>query len=163
MIIGIVKKDRTTDQMGIKQRLHEACVSFIEGRISVARQAMDAAQESANSEEKSSAGDKYETGRAMAQIARDQAAEQMAEALKLKSVVDQINLSKTSSKAALGSIVVTDQGIFFISISAGELDVEGTKYLAVSSQSPIGKALLGRSVGEKFSFNKREYTVKSVE
>ena len=44
------------------------------------------AQESANAEEKSSAGDKYETGRAMMQIERDKAAQQLNESMKLEIV-----------------------------------------------------------------------------
>ena len=40
----------------------------LDEKIQVALQAMKAAQESANAETKSSAGDKYETGRAMGQI-----------------------------------------------------------------------------------------------
>ena len=50
----------------IKFRLHAACQTFIEQRMAAAAQAMQAAQESANSDTKSSAGDKYETGREMA-------------------------------------------------------------------------------------------------
>ncbi|MDB5240215.1 MAG: hypothetical protein JWP57_840, partial [Spirosoma sp.] len=48
----------------LKQALHARCRHYVQQRIDTARQAMEAAQESANSESKSSAGDKYETGRA---------------------------------------------------------------------------------------------------
>ena len=48
------------------------------------------AQQAANEEGKSSAGDKYETGRAMMQIERDKAAQQLDEALKLKNIIDHI-------------------------------------------------------------------------
>ena len=50
------------------------------------------AQEAANEEGKSSVGDKYETGRAMMQIERDKAAQQLDEALKLKNIIDQISI-----------------------------------------------------------------------
>jgi len=50
-------------------------LAFIRGRLQeqaeLCLREMDLAQESANSEEKSSAGDKYETGRAMSQQQRD--------------------------------------------------------------------------------------------
>ena len=74
----------------IKKHLHERCLAIVQQRMCDAKEAMDGAQQSANQEEKSSAGDKYETGRAMAQIARDQAAQQLDEALKLKNALDQI-------------------------------------------------------------------------
>ena len=54
-----------------KKQLYDLCQAVVQQRIDTARHAMTAAQESANEEGKSSAGDKYETGRAMAQIERD--------------------------------------------------------------------------------------------
>lgn len=123
---------------------------------------MQAAQAAANSEEKSSAGDKYETGRAMAQIARDQAAQQLDEALKLKSVLDQIDPKLSSLKIGLGSLVITDKNRFYISISAGELHLEGEKYFAISTQSPMGKALLSRKENDVITFLKQEHQILKV-
>src|ERR1043166_4419031 len=105
----------------LKKILHARCLEIVQQRINAAKQAMDAAQESANQEEKSSAGDKYETGRAMAQIARDQAAQQLDEALKLKNVLDRIATTSSSNKIALGSLVITDQNRFYISVSLGKV------------------------------------------
>lgn len=146
-----------------KRKLLLLCQQFIQQRLDAARQAMNVAQEAANAEEKSSAGDKYETGRAMAQIARDQAAQQLAEGLKLKAVLDQINSSHSSSQVRLGSLVTTDRSAFYLSISAGELQLDGRKYFAVSPQSPIGKILLGCKVNDVFTFNKVQHRVFSVE
>ena len=63
----------------LKEQLWVQCQKIVEHRLATAQQAMDAAQQSANQEEKSSAGDKYETGRAMAQLERDKAATQVEE------------------------------------------------------------------------------------
>ena len=123
---------------------------------------MNSAQESANQEEKSSAGDKYETGRAMAQIARDQAAQQLDEALKVKAVLDQINLSTSSKKVGLGSLVITDQNCFYLSISAGKLEVAGKYFLALSLQSPMGRLLLKRSVNDAIEFQRQKQTILEI-
>jgi transcription elongation GreA/GreB family factor len=147
----------------LKQKLLLQCVRHVEERIAVARQAMNAAQEAANSEEKSSAGDKYETGRAMAQIARDQAAQQLAEALKLKSALDQINPLNAFDKVKPGSLIITDRSAFYISVSVGELVVDGQKYFAVSPQSPIGKILLECKVNDVFTFNKQQQKVNLIQ
>src|SRR5258708_32444545 len=119
----------------LKKQLHAHCGALVQQRIADAKQAMDNAQESANQEEKSSVGDKYETGRAMAQIARDQAAQQLDEELKLKNTLDQINLN-SSAKVGLGSLVITNKTNFYISISAGKLIVNGDEFMAISVQSP---------------------------
>src|SRR5882724_13247341 len=136
----------------IKKSLYNQCVAFVEQRIADAKQAMDSAQESANQEEKSSAGDKYETGRAMAQIARDQAAQQLDEALKLKNALDQINPNVSHSKVGFGNLVITDQGRFYIAISAGKLEIDGEVYFAISPHSPIGKLLMNCEASSMISF-----------
>ena len=68
---------------------------------------MNDAQLSANEEGKSSAGDKYETGRAMMQIEREKAANQLEEALKLKRIIDQLQPDVHHEIATLGSVVIT--------------------------------------------------------
>ena len=73
------------------------------------------AQEAANEESKSSAGDKYETGRAMMQIERDNAAAQLDEALKLKKTLSLISASENHHVISLGSIVITKTFKAFIS------------------------------------------------
>lgn len=118
---------------------------------------MEAAQEAANSEEKSSAGDKYETGRAMAQLERDRHAQLLAEALKLNQDLDRLNIDKPYATVQPGSLVITNRGAFFISISAGKLTLNGTDYFAVSPASPIAVMLAGRKVGDVVTFNKMTY------
>ncbi len=151
-----------TDLKEIKLQLYARCLAFVNQRIETARNAMEAAQEAANSETKSSAGDKYETGRAMAQRERDMSAAQLAEALKLKKDLEQINVEAIYESAQRGSLVMTDQGNFFISISAGKLIIENTDYFAVSPASPVGAGLNHHKVGEEVSFNNRKYRIKAV-
>jgi transcription elongation GreA/GreB family factor len=141
----------------------QACQTYVQQRIDTAQQAMKAAQESANEESKSSAGDKYETGRAMAQLERDRHAQLLAEALKLQQELARINIEKTYQTGQPGSVVSTDRGRFFISISAGKLSVAGIDYFAVSPVSPIATLLIGHKVGDVVSFNKQPYRVLSVE
>lgn len=140
----------------------EQCRAHVQQRIETARQAMEAAQESANSESKSSAGDKYETGRAMAQLERDRYAQQLDGALTLEQELARINSEKEYSTVQPGSLVTTNRGTFFISISAGKLRVDNKDIFAVSPASPVGVALAGRRAGEEVTFNKMVYTIISV-
>ena len=52
---------------GIKQELYKQCKNYVSNCIDTAQKAIDDAVESANDDTKSSAGDKYETGREMMQ------------------------------------------------------------------------------------------------
>ncbi len=145
-----------------KAALLSLCQQYVQQRIDTARQAMEAAQEAANSESKSSAGDKYETGRAMAQLERDRNAQLLAGALQLERDLQQVMIDKTYEFAQPGSILTTNRGVYFISIGAGKLLLDDAAYFAVSSGSPIAVALAGRKVGEVVSFNKLTYEVLGV-
>lgn len=147
----------------MKQALYAACVAYVQQRIQTATEAMQAAQESANAESKSSAGDKYETGRAMAQLERDRHAQLLADAQRMRQELDHID--PANPPAAIirpGSVVFTTAGNFYIAISAGRLLVDGQPFMAVSPASPIGTLLRGKAVGDTVTFNKQTYLIKAV-
>jgi transcription elongation GreA/GreB family factor len=135
---------------------------IIDERINIAKNAMDAAQESANNEGKSSAGDKYETGRAMGQIEVGMYAKQLANAQNEKMLLDKIDLSLVSKSVGLGTLVETNKAFYFISISLGELKNVRKKIYAISQSSPIGAILMGKKVGEGFVFNGQKQELLSL-
>ena len=64
------------------------------------------AQEAANDDTKSTAGDKHETGRAMMHLEREKGEMQLIEAEKLKSFLDRVDISKTYQTVQTGSLVL---------------------------------------------------------
>lgn len=146
----------------LKQLVHAACKKVIDERLSMAQTAMTDAQTSANQEEKSSAGDKYETGRAMAQQERDKAATQVAEAMKMKEAFSRMDPHKNSLTIEFGSLVQTNQGYFYMGIAAGKLAVKGIECLAISQVSPIGKLMMGKQPGGSVTFNKQTFEIQTV-
>ena len=129
------------DQIAIKQSLIEQCEAFVQQKIDVSEKLMNEAQESANNETKSSAGDKFETGRAMMHAERDKNAQQLSEAMKIKMQLDRLKRAESSDKVGFGSVVETSFGNYFISISAGRIIVDDQKYFAISPQAPLGKVI----------------------
>lgn len=146
----------------IKQLPFEACRQYVETRIDTARSAMESAQESANSESKSSAGDKYETGRAMAQIERDRHAIQLADAVAMQQDLLRIDPGRVCAVGQPGALIETTTGRFFISISAGRLTAEGQPWFAVSPTSPVGTAFRGRAVGDIVTVNVNPMTIRQI-
>ncbi len=149
--------------MSLKKKLIAYSKEWVAERISVAQVAMDRAQEAANEEGKSSAGDKYETGRAMMQIERDKAAQQLAEALKLKQLVDGLLETGNTDEVRVGAIVQTTHYHFFISISIGKISLDGVDYLLVSPQSPVGQLLINKKPGDSITFNRLEEKILRIE
>ncbi|WP_022822497.1 hypothetical protein [Hymenobacter norwichensis] len=147
----------------LKNQLHTLCAAFVQQRIAAAQAAMLTAQESANSETKSSAGDKYETGRAMAQEERNRNAVQLQQALQLQGELTRINPDLPCDTVRPGALVDSTLGRFFISISAGKLTVDGQDYFAVSAAAPVAAALSGKRAGEQVVFNGKPVTISTIE
>ncbi|WP_228411035.1 hypothetical protein [Chryseobacterium taklimakanense] len=79
-----------------------------------------------NNETKSSMGDKYETGREMLQQEINNLQVQLNEVIKQQSILQKLQI-KNSQKVESGALVQTEKGLFFISVSAGELVTENQK------------------------------------
>lgn len=72
------------NNLNTKHILHFKCLEFIDNRFKTVQNTIQEIQESLLSEAKSSAGDKHETGRAMLQLEREKAGNQLAEINKIK-------------------------------------------------------------------------------
>ena len=136
-----------------KIRLHQHCIDIVEQQLDGIIDALKDAQDGANNETKSSAGDKHETGRAMLQLEMEKASQQLASVQQMKVVLNKLSIGKTSKVSCLGSVVLTNKATYYLAISAGKITVKNIDYFAVSINSPIGKQLLGSSVGDVIAFN----------
>lgn len=146
----------------IKTKLIAACEAEIKNRIERAKKAMDAAQESANSETKSTAGDKYETAKAMAQIERDMAAKNLAEAVELLNKFRSMPHGLSNNEVNVGSLVFTNTEIFFVSVALGKITVDDIDFYCISAVSPLAKAIWGLKSGEEFLINGVKKKILSI-
>ena len=131
-------------------------------KIVTAEVAIGLAKESRDNDTKSSAGDKYETGRAMMQLEMDKNEAQKSKILNLKRELSRINVQKEYSKAEFGSLIASNQGNYFISVGIGKMELANKIYYSVSLVSPIGKLLHNKKVGDKFLFQKKEFVINSI-
>ncbi len=146
----------------IKEQLYTQCSAYVNQCLVNIQTAIDASNESGNNETKSSAGDKHETGRAMIQIEQEQYAKQRVKALEVKKMFDKINPLQNSKNVALGSLVITNKGDFYISISAGKITIENKNYYAISQASPFGLKLFGAKKNQQINFNNQVYRILDV-
>jgi transcription elongation GreA/GreB family factor len=115
-----------------------------------------------NSDTKSSAGDKHEVGRAMIQQELDQQEAQLAKLQALRQELERVPLNRTFDHVAFGSLVTTDQGVFFIAIGLGKVNIAGEACMVVSPASPVAQALKDKGVGDVVTFNGRTITVQDI-
>jgi transcription elongation GreA/GreB family factor len=144
-----------------KEKILDACRQLVLIRISTAETAMKEAQAGSNEEEKSSAGDKYETARAMGQLARDMNAKQLVQAQQELKELNKIDLRENST-IRQGSIVETEKATYFIAIGLGVIKVDQTDIIALSPQSPLAKLLLGKQTGDSFAFQQKQVAILQV-
>lgn len=150
----------------LKENLYKQCENFVNKRLQNVEAIISSNKKALQSETKSSAGDKHETGRAMLQLEMEKAGQQlfgikeMQEILanllqvQTKSLKEQKNSSlKTHKKAHLGSIIYTEKATYFLAISCGQITIENQNYFAISVSSPIGSLLLGKEENDTVFFN----------
>jgi hypothetical protein len=135
---------------------------FVNKRLYNIENVISSNQKALQSETKSSAGDKHETGRAMLQLEMEKAGQQLAGITEMKVVLSKIDILKTSKNACLGSVIITPKVSYFLSISAGQLVVADKSYFAISVSSPIGKLLLGKQEKEVISFNGKTIIINKI-
>lgn len=145
-----------------KKKLFTLCKDFVEDSITTLQLAMNESQEAANADQKGSAGDKHETGRAMMHLEKEKNAKQLSERLKLREVVSMLNPQKEHNRAQLGSLVKTNNAIYYLSIPMGRVKIEDEEYLVISPVSPIGQLVLNTIEGDVFSFNGTKNRVEEV-
>jgi len=148
----------------IKEKLYLFCMQQIQNKLDVVNTVINSAQNSANSETKSTAGDKHDTARAMAHLETEKNAKQLAEINKIKKILPYLKDSKDKilTKVQLGSVVETDLMNYYISSNLGKININNKVYLTISPLSPIAKILINKKIGDSFNFNQNQVTISDV-
>ena len=145
-----------------KKELFELCKNMLLQRIADGEKAMLDAQEAANSEEKSSMGDKYETGRAMSQLARDMSAKQVFENKQELSFLLKIENIVTAKTIVQGSIVMANDKFFYLAVGLGVVSFKDTSVTVLSPKAPLAQLMLGKKANDKFELNKKLFLIDAV-
>lgn len=149
--------------MDVKSSLFELCEDFVKTKYALTVDIIESNRKALEQESKSTAGDKHETGRAMLHLEMEKASQQLQVVERMKDVLQRIQPSSVSRRIKLGSLVRTNKGTYYLSISAGQLEANGQYFYAVSTQSPIGKLLLGKNAGEEILFNGKTLRIEKVD
>lgn len=148
--------------MNVKQELYKKCKTILNQRLELINSVNEGLKNALQSETKSTAGDKHETGRAMLQLEREKSGKQLAEIQKQVQIITKINPEQEHTNAALGSVVVTTNATYFISVSLGCMQIDSNDYYCISAATPMAKALLAKKVGDEVSFREQKFTITSV-
>ena len=146
----------------IKNQLHEYCQNYVKESLDTVQDAIADTIKSAKDENKSSMGDKYETGLAMMHIEREKKEAQLRRALDLQVNIKNIYPNKVHEIVEPGSLVITNYGRYYIAIGLGKAIIDEEVYYVVSMESPIAQALKDKKAGDSITFMNKKYKIENV-
>ncbi len=149
--------------MTFKEKIVQQYHQLLCDRIILLNNALDDLRESSKNETKSSAGDKYETARAMLQLEQDKINKQLGEAREQKALFEQIDFSKKHVQIRKGSLAKTRNTYLLVSLALAKIFVDGITVIALSPQSPLGIKLIGLKENDTAEINGTKYFIESVE
>lgn len=149
--------------MVLKQEIFSHCLQLVNSKIEVINAAMEEVNEGLKNDSKSSAGDKHETSRAMAQLENEKLARQLTEALEQKASLQALAKVTQTSKVTRGCLLKAGNQYIYISIALGRVTVNHQNVIVVSPNSPLGIILIGKKVTDTAELNGVKYFIESIE
>lgn len=147
----------------MKAKLLAHCLQVSETKVSSLEEELDSTRQSVQSESKSTAGDKHETGRAMMHLEQEKLHQQLGEAKVVLAELQQIKANHSNTVIGLGSLVTTNKGLFFFAAGLGKVDLDGQTVFVVSTKAPIAKQFVGKQIGEQVNMNGTVYDIQVVQ
>lgn len=148
--------------MHLKQKAHAHFCTTAQNNILSIQQTLAELKDSSTNETKSTAGDKHETALAMLQIEQAKNRAQLHNAKQQLQTLTQIKAIAYNASVIQGSLVHTTLGYFYISTALGKAVIENILVFAISTESPLGKKLLGLQVQNNFVINNSKATVIAI-
>ncbi len=145
-----------------KKAVFKTCTDLLEARRRALENTMAVLKADLQNEAKSTAGDKHETGRAMLQLEMEKLGQQLLNTQKQVEILKRIPYQKTQNTVASGSLLEMQQGVYFISLGLGAIQVNGTEVVCLAPGAPLGQELLGKPAGASVMFRNQLFTIKAI-
>ena len=149
--------------MTFKQKIKTHYQNLLSEKINELRFMISDLARDAQNDAKGSAGDKHETALAMMHLEQEKLNEKLTENLNPKALVDKIDANSKHNKVTLGSLVQANEMWFYISGAMPKIQLDDKTIIAVSSESPLGSQLLGKSEGDTIQINANKFLIKHIE
>ena len=145
-----------------KSMVYSSCIKSVSDKITASGKAFKEITEEAKTDSKSSAGDKHETSRALIQMEQEKISRQLQNGIDQKKELEKINIDQNSERIIPGSLILTNQGYFFLSVGLGKITVNDTTVFVLSSGSPLGAKLTGLKKGDSIIMNGTNYIIMQI-
>ena len=133
--------------------IYKSTLEALNNKINDLRLILQESYPSMFDDSKSSAGDKHETALAMAQLEQEKLTKQLNILLLQEASMKVIYPTLKHQKITIGSLVETNKGWYYFSISLGQLICQNNAFFALSLEAPLGQIMRGKVAGEQVTFN----------
>lgn len=150
------------EKLGHKKILFDISKRILEERIAANQNSVDTAQAAANDEGKSSAGDKYETSRAMSHLEKEMYAKQLAANKNELAALLSIDCIKLLPGIAPGAVIKCDGYSFFIAAGLGKITAGDETVYFLSPNAPLAIILYQKKRGDNILLNGRNSIILDI-
>ena len=145
-----------------KKGIVDQISKVINSELITLKQDLEGLQSSLQNETKSSAGDKYETGREMITQEINKINAQINKNEKNLQSIKTVNVKRTLTEVSDTALVECSIGLFFIGLPLGVMPVGKEKVYCISPASPIYQAIRGLKTGDTFAWQNKKIEIISI-
>ncbi|MEG1026972.1 MAG: hypothetical protein RSF34_21045 [Flavobacterium sp.] len=145
-----------------RKELKQLVLNVLNNQIETIQNQISSLSEDAQNDAKSSAGDKHETGLAMMHLEQEKLNAKLIELLDMQQIALKLSENKTIEKVVLGSIVITNKAVFYLSVPIQPVNYNNTQVFCVSVHAPLIQHLLNKEVGAEVIFNNITHKILKI-
>ncbi|SHN21755.1 hypothetical protein SAMN04488057_11140 [Cyclobacterium lianum] len=149
------------DAISYKRRLQELAGRLNRERIEDLNEQITALREASQLETKSSAGDKYETGRERINQRLDMLVQQSALCKEGDHFLKKIKIV-SQDRVEEGALLQLSFGWIWIAISLGKISIDGREIQLVSVRSPLVQSLILQKKGHRVDFRGKQVEIMGI-
>lgn len=122
-------------------------------KIQVLQNEIEQLRRDISSDSKSTAGDKHETSRAMAQLEMEKLGSQLLDYQKQLQWIKQLKTVEniSSGEITVGSLIQLTNGWYFLGLGIGKVEYLDNFVFCISVQSPLGMQLINKKAGQEIN------------
>ena len=150
------------DLLQLKVAVHRQCLEQLKQRIQVAEMAIEGSRDAVRNDTKSSAGDKHETARSMAQLEIEKQQSSLQHLHQMDAILQRMDPSVERKRISPGCLIQTDVAVFYISVGLGKVRTGPREIQVISKEAPIFEFLSNTPIGTVGFFNGTAYRIEAI-
>jgi len=144
----------------LKKIIIDKCINIVEESIQTVKEAVEELIQTASEYEGDH--DLFDPFKEELMKKKDLQLEQLNKYLDDIKLIKKVDLKRVSDKVEFGTVVITDKQKMFVAAAIGKIQIDGDIYYSISTQVPVYKAMQNLKIGDTFTINNNNFTIKDI-